>query len=197
MVLPSGNRLILVCLVLVISAHQNLFAADLIDSTVTYVDGVYSINIVMDIKGDLDKTREILLDYDQTTRYNDNIVRAELLYSTPSGKHIGRVEIRDCLLFFCRTLVQVQELEKLASGDVRINILPEQSDYTFGEYLWQLTPGSGGATHLQVSASLAPKITVVPLIGPALIAQKLKKRLIKVMEKLERLSDQDNKQPDD
>ena len=191
--IPPGRIFQVTWLFLCLSGPGVLCAGELISSQVDYDDGNFSINVVMNINADMDKTRDVLMDYKQTALYNDNIVKVEFLYSTPSGKQVGRVEIRDCLLIFCRTLVQVQELEKLPTGDIRIHVLPDQSDYHKGEYLWQLSSGPDGITHLKVDATIAPRITIPPLIGPVLIAQKLKKRMINVITKLERLSQPDNK----
>jgi len=173
------------------SATPEIFAGELIQSDVTYNGGVYLIDIAMDIRGDIDKTRAILLDYGQTTHYNENIVKSELLSVTDSGKKIGRVEIRDCLLLFCRNLVQIQEMDKLASGAIRIHVLPENSDYRTGDYLWRFIPRPGGVTRLLINAVIAPKIRVPPVIGPFVIARKLKQRLIDVVNKLEKLSQRD------
>ena len=180
------------CLILCISGPQILCAGELIKSDVTYDGGVYTIDVAMDIDGDMDKTREILLDYSQTTRYNDNIIKSELMEITDSGTKIGRVEIRDCLLLFCRNLVQIQEMDKLPSGDIRIHVIPEQSDYRTADYLWSFKSRPDGNTRLQVNAVIAPRVGIPPLIGPIMIARKLKRRLIDVVNKLEILSRQDN-----
>ena len=181
----------IVSLVILFSVSQIIRAGEVIKSDVTYDNGVYSINVIMDINGDISRTREILLDYSQTPRYNDNIIKSELLKTTVTGKKIGRVVIRDCLLFLCRTLVQVQEMEKLSSGDIQIHVIPERSDYNTGDYMWHITPGPYGVTRLRVNAVIAPKISVPPVIGPVLISHKLKTRMIGVINKLERLSRQD------
>ena len=189
---PDASLIIIVSFVFCLSGPRIIFAGELIQSDVTYHDGVYLIDIAMDIRADIDKTRAILLDYGQTTNYNENIVKSELLSVTASGKKIGRVEIRDCLLFFCRNLVQIQEMDKLASGAIRIHVLPENSDYRTGDYLWRFIPRPGGMTRLLINAVIAPKIRVPPVLGPFVIARKLKQRLINVVNKLENLSQHDN-----
>ena len=171
---------------------QSSIAGELIRSDVSFHDGVYSIDVAMDIGGNMDKTREILLDYSQAPHYNDNIIKSELMEITDSGTKIGRVEIRDCLLLFCRNLVQIQEMDKLPSGNIRIHVIPEQSDYLTADYLWSFKSRPDGNTRLQINAMIAPRIEVPPLIGPIMIARKLKRRLIEVVKKLEILSRQDN-----
>lgn len=173
---------------------QGIFAGELIKSDVTYDDGVYLIEIAMDIGGDIEKTREILLDYGQTPRYNENIIKSELLNITDSGKKIGRVEIRDCLLLICRNLVQIQEMEKLSSGAITIHVIPAKSDYRTADYLWRFIPRPDGMTRLLVNAVIAPRIKVPPVIGPMLIARKLKQRMLDVVNKLEILSQPENMQ---
>lgn len=189
---PPASVFTVIFIAIFFSTTPEIFAGELIRSDVTYNDGVYSIEIIMDIGGDIDKTREILLDYGQTRYYNDNIVKSELLNITDSGKKIGRVEIRDCLLFFCRTLVQIQEMDKLTSGAIRIHVLPENSDYRTADYLWRFIPRPGGMTRLLVNAVIAPRVRVPPVVGPFIIARKLKQRLIAVVNKLEKLSQRHN-----
>lgn len=181
----------IVSLVILFSVSLILRAGELINSDVTYADGTYTIYMEIDINSDISRTREILLDYRQTPRYNENIIKSELLKTTSSGKKIGRVEIRDCLLIFCRNLVQIQEMEQLSTGAIRIHVIPERSDYRTADYLWRFVPGADGVTRLRINAVIAPKIGVPPVIGPALISHKLKTRMIGVINRLEKLSRQD------
>lgn len=185
--------LALALLIFLLSWARGAAAGELIRSDVAYHRGAYSIEIAMDIRGDINKIRAILLDYNQTPRYNNNITESELLGITDSGIRIGRVVIHDCLLSICRDLIQIQEMDKLPTGGIRIHVLPDKSDYRTADYLWRFIPRPKGITRLLVNAIIAPRISVPPLIGPWLIARKLKQRLIGVINRLEQLSQRDIK----
>ena len=191
---PSAPVCTVIFLVICFAVPPVCFAGQLIQSDVSYAEGVYLIDVTMDIGGDIDKAREILLDYGQTPRYNQNIIKAELLDITDSGMKIGRVEIRDCLLLLCRNLVQIQEMEKLSSGNIRIHVIPDKSDYRTADYLWRFIPQANGMTRLLINAVIAPKVRVPPLIGPIMVARKLKLRMVDVVNRLERLSQPDQTQ---
>lgn len=177
-----------VLFMLLLAVTRGITAAELIRSEVSYHDGAFSIEIAMDIRAGIDSTREILLDYNQTPRYNDNITSSELLGVSADGKMLGRVVIRDCVLSICRELVQMQEMDRLPTGGVRIHVIPEQSDYRTADYLWRFRRRPEGTTRLLVDAIIAPRIDMPPLIGPWIIARKIKQRLISVVNKLEKLS---------
>jgi hypothetical protein len=84
-------------------------------------------------------------------------------------------EIRACVLFYCRSIHESQEMTfapKPDGGEVDATVLP-QGDLRFGRAHWVFRD-VGGRTDLQVSAELEPAFRVPPLIGPWLVKRWLR-----------------------
>lgn len=165
-----------------------VMAGDVIEASVSHDDGVYSLIVEMQLHGNANRIRELLIDFNKMGLYNESVVRSTRLYSLGPQVVVGRIEIRDCILFFCSTLVQVQKIRKLPSGDLQVTILPELSDYRMGKSLWHIVPQPNGNTRLRIEAVMEPKIWVPPLIGPSMVANLLKTRALSMMNSLETLS---------
>jgi len=99
-------------------------AGRVIQVSVSHDDGVYSLLVEMEIQADA------------SSRW----------YSPEPQVVVGRIEIRDCVLFFCATLVQVQKIRELPSGDLQVTILPHLSDYSMGKSLWHIVQQADGST---------------------------------------------------
>jgi len=163
-------------------------AGHIIQASASYDHGVYSLFVEMEIHGNADNVRELLIDFDKMKIYNTSVVHSNRWHSPDPQVILGRIEIEDCILLFCATLVQVQKIEKLESGDLQVTILPELSDYRMGKSLWHITQQDNEHTLLQVDAVMEPKLWIPPLIGATLVSNLLKSRAISMMEGLESLA---------
>jgi len=175
-------------LVLLIAIFNTLEAGHLIQATTSYDHGIYSLFVEMEIHGNANNIRELLVDFDKMKSYNSSIIHSKRWNSPEPQVILGRIEIKDCILFFCATLVQVQKIQRLPSGDLQVTILPQFSDYSMGKSLWHITQQNNEHTLLQIEAEMAPKLWVPPLIGPSLVSNLLKKRAITMIEGLETLA---------
>ena len=185
---PHYDCSLLLFISLYILSIQGVRAGELIHVFTEHEKGIYTIDVEMEIDGDIELIRELLLDFGKLSHYNENMTSAKLLYSTGPDSNVGRIEIKDCLLFFCLTLVQVQETRRLPSGNIETRILPEQSDFHKGESLWQFIATKEGKLRIRIHAVMAPKIYVPPVFGPIIISSKLKKRIINMIKELEILA---------
>lgn len=163
-------------------------AGHVIQASTNYDHGVYTFFVEMEVHSNAENVRELLVDFDKMKIYNASVVQSDRWNSSDPQVILGRIEIRDCILFFCVDLVQVQKIQQLASGDLQVTILPEFSDYRMGKSLWRITQHDKEHTLLQVDAVMEPKIWVPPLIGTALVSNLLKNRAISMMEGLESLA---------
>ncbi len=178
----------LFCFYLLVAIPNLVTAGTVIEASVSHNDGVYSLVVEMQLKGNANRIRELLIDFNKMGLYNVSVVRSTRLYSLGPQVVVGRIEIRDCIFFFCSTLVQVQKIRTLPSGDLQVTILPELSDYRMGKSLWHIVPLPNGSTRLRIEAVMEPKVWIPPLIGPSLVANLLKTRALSMMESLEKLS---------
>jgi len=72
-------------------------------------------------------------------------------------------------------------------GDLHAEVLPAQSDFSYGRADWQFRP-AGTSTHLRFSAELEPAFWVPPLLGPWLVERSLREEAERTSAGIERLA---------
>jgi hypothetical protein len=98
-----------------------------------------------------------------------------------------RVVTRACLLWFCRTLIHVQEVREASDGALIAEVLPQASDFRYGKMVWRILPTEGG-TRLQLHGDVVPAFWVPPVIGPFYIKRKLREEALETAQAVEVLA---------
>jgi hypothetical protein len=132
----------------------------------------------------VEAVRGVLLDYAHLGRLNPAIRSSELLAAPVADVERVRTVIEACALMFCRTLVRVEDVRRLAGGSLRADIVPVGSDFSAGTSYWFFESEAGG-TRLRYHASLQPDFWVPPLLGPTLITRSMREEFLLLFENLE------------
>jgi hypothetical protein len=165
---------LLACLLLV----ANLACAgEIRDSSVVLEDGVYRITAQARIHAPMATVIGRITDYNNLTRINHSIEESRIIQTFSPDRHRVHSIIRACILFFCRRVTQVQDIEQQGKDRVEASILPELSDFRYGHAVWQLA-ADGTDTLMDFSAQLEPSFWVPPLIGPWLFENKIVSELL-------------------
>mgnify|MGYP001827531772 FL=1 len=91
------------------------------------------------------------------------------------------------MIFFCRELVQVQDVSELPNGYIIVTVLPEMSDFAYSKNVWRIR-ALNDRTRVTYSADLVPDFWIPPLFGTAVFKNKLLDESRQVIENLERLA---------
>lgn len=166
-------------------------AGELINASVEHRDKRYFIEIDMRIKADPARVYALLTDYNHLKRLNGSIELSELMFSLDERTHRVKVVTDACVMFFCKTLTQVQDVEQVDEHVVIATVIPQQSDFEYAHARWAIN-AEHGMTRVTFNADLKPAFWVPPLIGPPLIKDKLYDEGIATIEALERLAGQDD-----
>ncbi|MBF0285462.1 MAG: hypothetical protein HQL51_13505 [Magnetococcales bacterium] len=166
------------------------WAGEVLQASSSNVDGLFSLVLEMRIQGSAETVRGLLSDYNRVSSYNDSIIESRLLSVHKDGSRTARLVAHDCIALFCATLVQVQRMVRLPNGDLRVDILPEQSDYAKGRSLWTIQQEPNGFTRVRVEAEMAPKLWLPPVVGPALLTRLMMDRAVEMVGRLESLGRQ-------
>jgi len=160
---------------------------EILESAVDYREGVY--HIVMDVWIDAPEpiVRELVTAYNHLAQVNPAVQESEIIRTFSPDHHRVRSVIRLCFAFFCKRMIQVQDIEQREDGDIVATILPEASDFREGQGRWMLIRENGG-TRMRFTASLEPDFWVPPVIGPWLIRYKLRGETLQSAGNLERLA---------
>ncbi|MGB5260548.1 MAG: SRPBCC family protein [Gammaproteobacteria bacterium] len=160
-------------LLMPVAAH----AGKIVDSSVTLEDGVYAIDVEAVIGASPDIVMRLLTDYDHLHAINSSIRESRIIHTYSPVKHRVRTLIRACILFFCRSVHQVQDIEKHGEHRLVADIIPHLSDFRLGRAEWRLAV-SGADTAMHFTAQLEPAFWVPPVIGPWLFRHKIVSELL-------------------
>ncbi len=149
--------------------------------------GLYTVEVDMRLDAPRAEVWRLLTDYPHYGRLNEAIQLSEVLEQRGAGDYRVRVVTDACVYFFCKRLVQVQDVVEVNGSYLSANVLPELSHFRYGvarAYVWE----EGQQTRVRVLAEVVPDFWVPPLIGPWLIAHKLRTEALETVRSVERLS---------
>lgn len=98
-----------------------------------------------------------------------------------------RSVLNSCIWFFCRKVVQVEDVFEPDAHTIDARIVPGRGDFESGWSTWQLS-AQGERTHLHYEARRVPDFWIPPLIGPWAVAHGLRVQLLASIPVLEHLA---------
>ena len=96
-----------------------------------------------------------------------------------------RTVLHDCILFFCRDIVRVEDVTQFGDEKLEVYLVPMMSDLRSGHAAWTLTEAPSGTT-VFYEASMQPKFWVPPFIRSVVLTKKFKNRVLESIEHLQR-----------
>lgn len=165
---------------------QSALAGEVLESYVGREGDHFRVHIDMLINAQPERVRELLTDYAHLDRLSPSITGSELLHSNTPHYRV-RVTTDGCVFFYCRQLVQVQDVTELKNGFILVKVLPEMSDFNYSQNIWRIRI-QDGRTRVTYSSDLVPGFWVPPIVGTAIFQHKLLEESQQVIENLERLA---------
>ena len=167
------------------------YAGEVLRSHVDYLDNEYHLDVSMRIDASPAKVWGLLTNYKNLNQLSHDIHESDVLKTDNKTTRI-KVISKGCLLFFCRTLTQVQDAIELIPGKqntryLMVNEVEGQSDFKSGYTLWQVEPKKN-MTHVTISARLKPGFWIPPFLGPWLFQKKLVEQATRLINNLENLA---------
>lgn len=143
---------------------------------VAYHKGVYTLEMNLFVSGESHLIHKVLTDYNHLGAINPSIKESKLLGKTDDGANLVSTNIKGCVLFFCKNMMRVEKVYDRGDGVIESVIIPEQSDFSFGESVWTISP-EGDHTNIHYRADLKPVFSVPPGIGPILVKYVMRREL--------------------
>ena len=158
-------------LLLVVLWSSAAAAGTILGSGVQHVDDRYQLFVTAHIDAPPQRVLHTITDYARLAAINPAFESSAVLRQDADSARV-RTRIRVCILVFCKSVVQVQDLHYPGPLDIEATMVPGAGDFRAGVAHWSLLP-SGGGTQLQFHAWFVPDFWVPPVIGPWLIRRKL------------------------
>lgn len=162
-------------------------AAEVRAVTVSHRDDAFKIEFDAVVDAPAKRVYAVLADYARLGKLNPAIT-AMSVEATPTG-HGDRVRsvIESCVLFFCRQIVQVEDVVEPDPNTISARIVPGAGDFKSGSCFWRVT-GEGPRTRLHYEATRVADFWIPPLIGPWAIKRTMREQLEFSVMTLERLA---------
>jgi len=145
----------------------------------------YHVHAILRVEAPLPQVYALLTDYDHLSRINPVVQSSRRLDTGAQGPARVELHTTSCLLWFCRNLRQVQEVEERGDGILLVRDLPGHSDFGVLNARWEIT-GQGGATRISYEADMVPGFWLPPVVGPALMKRSIRRTALATIRNLER-----------
>ncbi len=146
-------------------------AGTIVASGVQHAGDRYTLFVTAHIEAPPRTVWRTITDYPRLAAINPAFETSEVLRQDAKSARV-RTRIRVCILVFCKSVVQVQDLHYPQPLDIEATMVPGAGDFRAGMATWALSP-AGSGTRLQFREWFVPDFWVPPLIGPWLIRRKL------------------------
>ncbi len=159
-------------------------AVEIDDVHITRKGRVYRAQLTFDVTASVDQVASVLTDYEHPNRLTPDVTGREIV-SRRSGVTRVRTEIHSCVVFFCKDLTLTQDVTVVA-GAIKADIVPEESDFRSGYFLWSITSDDRGGSHIQYESVIEPDFFIPPLIGGYFMRKRFQQQIFATAENLER-----------
>ncbi len=159
-------------------------AADLAELQVSESEGVYRINLIMQLQAPAQQVQRVLTDYPRIYRLNPSITDSEILPSPGPGMVRVRTRMLDCIAFICKEIDRVEDVRESGPGGLLATTVPALSSFKSGNAEWQIL-GNGEHSQVIYQAKMEPDFYIPPLIGRHFVKKKLRQATLASLERIE------------
>ena len=160
--------------------------AEVLKGHVSEKDGLFSIQLEMQIEGDEDDVYDLLTNYNQLTKLSDVIISSKVIKKTALHSFLI-LKSEGCVLFFCTNITQTQKITERDDGYIDVEDIKGKSDFTYGQSLWYIRAGEEG-TLISYNAQLKPGFWLPPLIGNLIFKRRLLEESRNMVIRIEQLA---------
>jgi hypothetical protein len=161
-----------------------LGAVDFVEVQVTNDGGIYNIKIIAEVDASAEYVYKVLTDYKHIYRLNPSITESEILPSPGHGAVRVRTRVEDCTSIFCVDLNRVEDVNELPPNVLQMVIVPSLSNIRSGNAKWKIEDMEE-YTEIVYQAQLEPDFNIFPIVGSAILKEKLRQEMMTCMAMIE------------
>ena len=158
---------------------------------VRYEKKTYYLSAEFNVEASPTRVMQVLNDYENISDLNPAITVSELLASPDESTLRVRTVVHDCILFFCKDITRVEDIQQEGNEKLEAFMIPMLSDLRSGYASWALTENPLGTT-VRYEANMQPKFWVPPIIRSFVLTKKFKKRVTESIQLLQNKAVNDN-----
>ena len=174
-------------LLLIVAFPACAGAATLRDISVDHVDGTYVMRSEVWFDVGIEKIYGLLLDWDQSPKFSSVIKESRNLEPAADGRGRYYSRTEGCLWFFCRSFERYGFVEHEPLTHIEAYADPAKSDFELSDERWDFRE-EGGGTVVIYAFRMKPKFFIPPLIGPAILKNKLRNGGADAIQRIEALA---------
>ena len=159
-------------------------ALDETDVSIEKEGRAYRIHMAFHVPARVDQIKSVLTDFAHPSRLSAAVTAREVLGEQDGAVRV-RTEFRDCVVFFCKTMMLVHDVS-VSAIEVRADVVAEGSDFRNGFLRWSINGLGDGNSHVVFDAVMEPEFFVPPLIGSFLVGKALRKQALATAQNLVR-----------
>jgi hypothetical protein len=164
-----------------------LEAGEVVKLAISDKQDVYQLELEMILDAPYEDVHYVITDYVHIYRINPSIVESDILYTPDPSVTRVRTLINDCVLFFCRNILRVEDVREFRTGDIYAVIVPRLSNVKSGTAHWQIQP-LGARTRINYNLTLELGFFIPPLIGSHIVKMKLQEETLISFSNIERIA---------
>ena len=161
------------------------------DVGVRYDEGTYYLTAEFDVEASPARVMAVLNDYENIADLNPAIIVSEVLDSPDPNTLRVRTVVHDCILFFCKDITRVEDVQQEQNEKLEAFLIPILSDIRSGYAVWVLSQNPLGTT-VKYDANMQPKFWVPPIIRSYVLTRKFKKRVTETVQRLQVVAKNNN-----
>ncbi len=162
-------------------------AADLREVTVDRVDGAYVMRSEVWFDVGIEKIYGVFLDWDLSTKFSSVVVESRDVEPGEDGRPRFYNRNQACILFFCKSFERFGYVSHEPFKYIEATADPEKSDFHISDERWEFREEDDG-TVVVYDLKFEPKFFVPPLIGPAVMKQKLRNSSGHALDRIEEVA---------
>lgn len=162
-------------------------AAEINTLTITHHDRGFTMKLDAVVDAPAPRVRALLSDYARLGKLNPGITATSVTMAPNGQGDRVRTVLDGCVWFFCRQIVQVEDVVEPDPSTIIARIVPGAGDFASGQCYWRVT-SEGQRTRLHYEAVRVADFWIPPLIGPWAIDQALREQFTSTVATLERLA---------
>ena len=163
------------------------FVANASEVNVRYANDTYYFFAKFDVEASPTRVMKILNDYENIAELNPAIHTSERLVSSDNTRIRIRTVVHDCILFFCKNIVRVEDVRQHGNTKLEAFLIPMLSDLQSGYAVWELQRNPFGTT-VVYNADMQPKFWVPPIIRSYVLTKKFRSRVTETVSRLQEVA---------